>query len=283
MAPTPSTIATERLRAAFTAPLDAAALAAAVSGECEVQVALRTGSTNADLLALARTAAPARPVLRAALEQTAGRGRLGRRWSAPPGSALLFSLAVPLSSSAAPAASLVAGLTVAEALHDTGVRVQVKWPNDLLLGPGKLAGILVELATAADGARTLVVGVGINLWCSAAQRAEVGRPLAALGDVLPLAALATQREAWLARLARALLAALRRFAAEGFVPFHARYMRHLAWCEVEVELTEHQARVARGTLRGVDGDGRLLVEVQGRLVAFVAGELSLRPMAGVAT
>ncbi|MFN7572246.1 MAG: biotin--[acetyl-CoA-carboxylase] ligase [Betaproteobacteria bacterium] len=282
MALTPSSVPTERQRAAFTVPLDAAALAAALGGDCAVQVALRTGSTNADLLALARAAAPARPVLRATLEQTAGRGRLGRRWSTPPGAALLFSLAVPLPAAAAPAASLVAGLALAEALHDAGVGVQVKWPNDLLLGGGKLAGILVELATAGDGARTLVVGVGLNLWCTEAQRAEVGRPLAALADVLSLATLAAQREAWLARLARALLAALRRFAAEGFVPFHARYVRHLAWVEAEVELTEHQARVARGTLRGVDGDGRLLVEVQGRLAAFVAGELSLRPAVPVA-
>ena len=84
-------------------------------------------------------------------QQTDGRGRLGRRWEAPAGTALLASFVLP----ARPLASLAAGVAAAEAC---GERVRLKWPNDLLLEGRKLGGILVE----RRGERCLV-GVGINL------------------------------------------------------------------------------------------------------------------------
>jgi BirA family biotin operon repressor/biotin-[acetyl-CoA-carboxylase] ligase len=84
-------------------------------------------------------------------QQTAGRGRLGRRWDAPPGSALLASFVLP----SRPLASLAAGVAAAVAC---GESVRLKWPNDLLVDGRKLAGILVE----QRGARC-VVGIGVNL------------------------------------------------------------------------------------------------------------------------
>jgi len=83
--------------------------------------------------------------------QTAGRGRAGRTWEAPPRTALLASFVLPFS----PLASLAAGVAVAETC---GPDARLKWPNDVLLGGGKLAGILVE----AHG-EVAIVGVGINL------------------------------------------------------------------------------------------------------------------------
>ncbi len=271
-------VPTERQRARFAAPLDAAALQAALGAAAQVRTVRTTASTHADLLAEVRRAAPLRPRLLATLEQTAGRGRLGRRWSTTPGSALLFSLAVGTRTPAAAlsAATLAAGVALAEALQPAGAAVQLKWPNDLLLDGRKLGGVLAELATDAAGATSLVLGVGINLWCDPAQRAEIGRPVAALTERCAADTLAAQREVWLARLAQALLHALARFEGEGFVPFHARYTQRLAWLGEEVELIEQQTRLARGRLRGVDGGGRVLVEVDGRLRAGVAGELSLR-------
>jgi BirA family biotin operon repressor/biotin-[acetyl-CoA-carboxylase] ligase len=274
----------ERLRARFAAPLDAAALRAAldigmgIGIGIDVRTLRTTASTHADLLTEVRRTAPARPRVLATVEQTAGRGRLGRRWRTVPGSALLFSLAWPTRTAPAllPAAALVAGVALAETLQPDGARLQLKWPNDLLLDGRKLGGVLAELAVDAAGARTLVLGVGINLWCDPAQRAEIDRPVAALTECWPAAALAAQREAWLARLAQALLQALAGFEAEGFVPFHARYTQRLAWRDEDVELTEQQTRLARGRLYGVDREGRLLVAIDGRLRACVAGELSLR-------
>jgi BirA family biotin operon repressor/biotin-[acetyl-CoA-carboxylase] ligase len=93
-------------------------------------------------------------------EQTAGRGRLGRHWSAPPGTALLFSLLLrPSADRVVSELSLVAGTAVAEAIEDeVGLAVQVKWPNDVMLNRRKVAGILAE---AADG--VVVVGIGVNV------------------------------------------------------------------------------------------------------------------------
>ena len=93
-------------------------------------------------------------------EQTAGRGRLGRHWSAPLGTALLFSLLLrPSADRVVSELSLVAGTAVAEAIEDeVGLAVQVKWPNDVMLNRRKVAGILAE---ASGGA--VVVGIGVNV------------------------------------------------------------------------------------------------------------------------
>jgi BirA family biotin operon repressor/biotin-[acetyl-CoA-carboxylase] ligase len=95
-------------------------------------------------------------------EQTAGRGRLGRRWEAPRGSSLLFSLLLvpPVDSDALPELMLVAGRAVAAAIEDeTPLVPAVKFPNDVLLGGRKVAGILAE---AAEGRVVLGIGVNVN-------------------------------------------------------------------------------------------------------------------------
>ena len=120
-----------------------------------------TGSTNADLAAAAASGAPDGTVL-VTDEQTAGRGRLGRQWQAPAGSSLMFSALVRPGS--VPAArrgwvGAILGLAIVDAIRTVGpVRPQLKWPNDVLIGEAKVAGILAELVD--DG---IVVGSGINL------------------------------------------------------------------------------------------------------------------------
>ena len=93
-------------------------------------------------------------------EQTEGRGRLGRSWNAPPGTAILASLLLrPPPKRVVSEISLVAGTAVAEALENAiGLAVQVKWPNDVMLNRRKIAGILAE---ASDGA--VIVGIGVNV------------------------------------------------------------------------------------------------------------------------
>lgn len=97
--------------------------------------------------------------------QTSGRGRLGRSWEAPPGTALLFSLLLkPPPGRVVPQLSLVAGIGVADALERTvGLSVQLKWPNDVMLRRQKVAGCLAE---ARDEA--VVLGIGVNV----SQRSE---------------------------------------------------------------------------------------------------------------
>ena len=93
--------------------------------------------------------------------QTAGRGRLGRTWEAPPGKAILCSLLLkPPSDRHVPQLSLVAGIAVADALEEaTGLAVQLKWPNDVMLRRRKVAGCLAE---ARDGVVVLGIGVNVN-------------------------------------------------------------------------------------------------------------------------
>jgi BirA family biotin operon repressor/biotin-[acetyl-CoA-carboxylase] ligase len=138
----------------------------------EVRVVEETGSTNADLLAEAQAGAGEGLVL-VAETQTAGRGRMGRRWVSPPRRALTFSV---LLRPAVPAGllgwmPLLAGVAVASALeHTAGVDARLKWPNDVLVDGAKIAGILAE-----RWGNAVVVGTGINVL---QQRGELPVPTA---------------------------------------------------------------------------------------------------------
>jgi BirA family biotin operon repressor/biotin-[acetyl-CoA-carboxylase] ligase len=156
--------------------LDAARLNGALASRPglwrEVRVVEETGSTNADLLAQARSGADEGLVL-VAEAQTSGRGRMGRRWISPPRRALTFSV---LLRPAVPAGllgwvPLLAGVAVASALEYTaGVDARLKWPNDVLVDGAKIAGILAE-----RWGNAIVIGTGINVL---QQRGELPVPTA---------------------------------------------------------------------------------------------------------
>jgi len=144
-----------------------------------VEVVASTGSTNADLLA---RGGPEGQVL-VAEEQTAGRGRAGRTWVSLPGASLTFSMLLrPVS--VPPAARgwlpLLTGVAVAAAVRSaTDVAATLKWPNDVLVGDRKLAGILAEQSPAGDA---VVVGVGLNVATppDALPRSPTGLPATSL-------------------------------------------------------------------------------------------------------
>lgn len=181
----------------------------------DVHYVEQTGSTNADLLALARAGAAPGTVVRADV-QVAGRGRLGRTWQAPAGSSLLASILLD-----AEPVPFVTVARVALALRDAcydlaGVDADLKWPNDLLVGDRKLAGILAEADSGTPG---LVVGVGCNVaWPPAEElppdlRDVVGA-LSFAGGVTPspaelLARVLDRLDGWLAATAEDVLAAYR--------------------------------------------------------------------------
>ncbi len=167
-----------------------------------------TGSTNVEAKRLAATGAPEGTVL-IADEQTAGRGRLGRRWSAPANTCLLMSLLFrpALLPSQAPRLTMLCSLAAAEAIEEhTGLAVAIKWPNDLVVPQpssaphlyGKLGGLLTETAISAGTILFAVVGMGINVNVDPAAlgpvmtpatslSAELGRPVdraALLADIL---------------------------------------------------------------------------------------------------
>ena len=143
-----------------------------------------TGSTNADLLAAARDGAESGAVL-AADYQRAGRGRRDRSWGAAQGSSLLFSVLVRprLGSEAAHLVATALALSAVEACNAlSGVRPGLKWPNDLVFGDRKLAGVLAESILSGERMEAVVVGLGLNVRTGAAPP-EAAEAAVALEDL----------------------------------------------------------------------------------------------------
>src|SRR5262245_36865901 len=140
----------------------AAALAAGI--DAPVHFVAATGSTNTDLWRLAEDGAPEWTVL-AAGTQRAGRGRLGRTWTSLPGESLFVSVLLRpgIDPSEAPLASLAAAVAMAEACRAAGIDAGCKWPNDLVAGGRKLAGVLPEASVQGQALSFVVLGTGVNL------------------------------------------------------------------------------------------------------------------------
>lgn len=131
----------------------------------ELEVLTEIGSTNSYLMQQARPA-PGKTCVAVTDNQTAGRGRHGRKWLSPPGSGLCLSMAYSFASSPEnlPALTLAIGLGVIEMLGELNVTgVQLKWPNDLIVTDGKLGGILTEAQSGPGGVMTVVSGIGLNI------------------------------------------------------------------------------------------------------------------------
>src|SRR4051794_27504266 len=210
-----------------------------------------TDSTSDRAKRLAADGAPHGTLVTAA-EQTAGHGRQGRTWSAPAGEALLMSVVLRRWPELLPLASAVA---VAEAIGDDAM---IKWPNDILVGDRKVAGILVESRVQEGWA---VLGIGVNVAVREfpdelrETAAWLGR---APGDIEPLLAeLLPGLDRWIAAPAADVLDAWR--ARDGL---RGRPVRWAA---------------GQGTAAGIDGDGRLVVELTGGgTTALDAGEVHLQ-------
>ena len=253
-------------------PATISAIAAAlgdVACRFDIDVLDSCDSTNARLLARAEAGAASGSVV-IANEQTAGRGRRGRTWFARPGDSLTFSLLWRFAPGTAPAGlSLAVGVGVAQSLSKVGVlNTALKWPNDILKDDRKLGGILVELVPGAPHAA--VIGIGINLHLSPGMPTEVRAAAAALD--LP----AADENALYAALLAELLAVLERFAGGGFAPLRDEWMARHAFQDAEVLLMSDFAASRAGICRGVDSDGALLFETDGRSERVLSGEVSLR-------
>ena len=132
----------------------------------EIRVFPSLGSTNEQVKELAREGA-GEGVVVIAEEQTSGKGRRGRKWHAPPGTGLWFSLLVKpqLQPNQAPFLTIIAALAVYQAIEQLlpGGDLIIKWPNDLLLGGKKICGILSELNADMGGINYAVIGIGVNV------------------------------------------------------------------------------------------------------------------------
>lgn len=250
-------------------PLNAAALRRALVREgglwSGVEVVQSTGSTNSDLVTLAGEGKAAEGAVLVAEEQTAGRGRLDRQWTAPARSGLFFS--VLLTPSEVPVARwgwlpLLTGVAVATGLsRAAGVDTALKWPNDLLVTVGgaerKTGGILAERA-GDDG---VVVGVGINVTLR-----EDELPVPQAGSLALAGAVSTDRDPLLRGVLRSLEQWYEKWRSVGGDPARSGLQEtYAAGCAtlgrvVRAELPGD--RSITGEAVAVDGDGRLVIATE---------------------
>ena len=244
----------------------------------EVAVTGVTGSTNADLLARAADGAPEGTVL-AAEEQRAGRGRMGRAWVSPPRAALTFS--VLLRPGIVPPARLgwlplLAGVAVTSAVRTVAaVDAQVKWPNDVMVGAAKLAGILAEASAGA-----VVVGIGLNVSTEPGELPSPGP-----GREGALAATSLRAEGWATPDRDLLLAALLGELEHWYLAWRQaegdpqrsglaeEYTRLCATLGREVRVELPGGHLVLGMAAGIDPAGRLLVRVPDGDLPVAAGDV----------
>ncbi len=229
------------------------------------------GSTNAELKRLADEGAP-EGTLAIADEQTAGRGRLGRTWVAPPGSSLLMSLLFRpdwLAPAQAAQLTMLCALAAADAVVEiAGAQPSLKWPNDLLLNGKKLAGVLTELGFSADKLAWAVVGVGLNVNADFAGQPD-------LADTAISLSLTVGRPVSRLRLLHAYLTDVEtRYDAlrAGQSP-HREWAARLATLGQAVTVHAPDG-VYQGTAEGVDEAGALLLRrPSGEAVRILAGDV----------
>ena len=253
----------------------------------ELEVHFLIDSTNDHLYAAPPPAPGAARVAFAEL-QSAGRGRRGRRWIAPFGSGLTFSISWTFAETPAdlPALGLALGVAIAKVLSGLGAqRLSLKWPNDLLHDGRKLGGLLTQLRQESGGAATVVAGLGLNLALPDAARNAIeavdtpDHPALAVAD---LAGATPQglpsRNLIASRLVLGLEDALREFATVGFTGFAQEWAALDALRGAPVRVHQGSERF-EGTARGTDRDGALLVESAGRVLRVFSGDVSVRSAA----
>ena len=220
------------------------------------------GSTNDEAARLADAGASEGTVVWSR-EQTGGRGRRGRHWASPVGNLYSSTILRP-DCAAVRAAELgfVAALAVAD-IVPAGRPVRVKWPNDVLVDGGKLAGILLESAVGQNGmVQHVVAGIGVNVGF-APHLPEMRYPGAALGGTVETA---------LEKLTMALAARLVEWRRAGFETVRAAWLAKAGplGAEVDVRLGDE---LVRGRFSGLDREGALLLETASGPRRIVSGEL----------
>ncbi len=228
-----------------------------------------TGSTNDVARDMAANGAP-EGTLVLAETQTAGRGRLARRWLAAPGTCLLMSLLLrpPIPPAAAFGLTILAGIATARAVQRlSGLPCRLKWPNDVQVNGRKLAGILCEMSASDDRLDWAVLGIGLNVNLDPAAYPEIAATATSLSHALgrPL-----PRLPLLAALLEELEADYGRFLAEGLAPLRAEWRDKLVTLGQQVSF---EGGLYEGRAEDVDEDGALLLRrAGGELVRITVGD-----------
>jgi BirA family biotin operon repressor/biotin-[acetyl-CoA-carboxylase] ligase len=231
------------------------------------------GSTNEVLKELAAQGAP-EGTLVIADEQTEGKGRLGRKWVAPPGTSLLMSLLFrpDLAPSQAPRLTMICSLAIADAIEGlTGLPVGLKWPNDIFIGDKKAGGILTESATTGGHLDYVVVGMGLNVNLAVSTLPELSGMATSLSQELG-------REVSRLELLWRILGEIEtryKSLRRGESP-HEEWAARLINLGREVQVTMPHG-VLVGWAEGVDADGALILRTpDGQCRRILAGDVTLR-------
>jgi len=236
------------------------------------------GSTNDVVAEWAREGAKGL-CLAAADEQTSGRGRAGRRWFTPPGSALAFSLLLEVAPNFEAAyLSRVSGLgalAVCEALEELyDLKPQIKWPNDVLLNSKKVSGVLPEAHWSGERLQALILGIGINVALNSVPSQEsLNFPATSLQEALG-------KPVDVADLLRGVLQKLiARKGGMNLPDFLADWQARLAYQGEQVTLDIGEGRSLSAELLGLAADGGLKLRLPGgETRVFQAGEIQVRPL-----
>ena len=229
-------------------------------------------STNAEALRLIEAGRTA-PFLVLSEQQTAGRGRRGRKWISPFAQNVYYSLVLRIDGGMRQleGLSLVVGLAVMQALRDAGVRnAGLKWPNDVLVEQKKIAGILLELVGDPADVCHVVLGIGINVNMQKAEEVDQQWTSVQLET-----ASAVDRNYLVARLGSQLQAYLERHQASGFSSIQNEWEENHLWQGRRVSLIAGVNQID-GVVLGIDGRGALRLSVDGVEKIYSGGELSLR-------
>jgi BirA family biotin operon repressor/biotin-[acetyl-CoA-carboxylase] ligase len=246
--------------------------ARAISCDWPVQVFDSIDSTNAEALR-AIDRGQAAPFLVLSERQTAGRGRRGRKWVSPFAENVYYSLVLRIEGGMRQleGLSLVVGLAVQQTLRELGIAAAgLKWPNDVLVGQKKIAGILLELVGDPADVCHVVLGVGVNVNMQSAD--EVDQQWTSMrlesGKLF-------DRNQLVAMLGEALQRYLARHQAGGFLAIQSEWEQNHLWQGRRVSLIAGVNQID-GEVLGIDGQGALRLKVDGVEKVFSGGELSLR-------
>jgi len=235
------------------------------------------GSTNNEALAWATSGAKDLSLV-IADAQTAGRGRLDRKWFTPKGTALAFSLILRPTAEEKPYLTRIVGmaaLAVADALRTRGLSTQIKWPNDVLLNGRKAAGILIESVWSGDELDCLVIGIGVNVLKGAVPATELLQfPATSLEESLGPA---VEREKVLRDILAGIIALRPHLGTDSFI---ASWEKALAFRGEQVQIEEGNGSSSTGKLLGLEPDGSLrLSSEDGESITVRFGDVRLRPRA----
>lgn len=242
-----------------------------------VETAWTVDSTNSVLLARQNCPFGACDVLLAEY-QTAGRGRRGRAWLAPPGGSICLSLCwafreVPQDLAAL---GLVIGVCARRALRESGLEdVRLKWPNDIVVDGKKLGGILIELRAESAGPASVVIGIGLNVALGARVLEAIAEAGGSAIDLDTAGLKQPSRNAVAAALITQMIRGLLVFEKEGLQPFAEEWREADALRGRQIDVHTMEG-ISRGLARGIDLHGALVVETPQGVRRFVSGDVTVR-------